>query len=383
MPTEPARNGPSNLAADEIYDNFAADNLETSLVQNDILSHHRSHPTSFVQNRVYGEHLQPKVANSQIYGHNGNAVDNTTNSQPGPSNQQKQKGRMTKFGNLNIFGKKNTKKNNNIKEDNLSNMNSHTHINEASVTTPPEQTHGLGGRSQANSAYNAPLISQTVPTQPVATQVRMVNGVAVTRPMSANIPPPRSEIRVTSTPANGSSTNLKTNKNSDAEIGIARLEMLPPTSARSVVRVQQSPHSLSTSDLSPQKRAMCNAWHETQFGDSELDKKRPSSLALQGHNYVTSNSDLAWLLENAKHLAEECSTSVSTDNNVKIRQRVKTPSKVKNGRFSLYDDRLMDSAVINDTKLKGQSLDMRSSNSAHEIYVDGHSNIYNTTNHNC
>ncbi|XP_033732873.1 uncharacterized protein LOC117322207 [Pecten maximus] len=405
---EPAQNAPSNLPNDDTsFDGFS-DNLETSLVQNDVLNHHRSHPISYVQNQVHGDNhpVRPKIANLP-----GN------NPQPGTSRNSEPKTHKSKLsklmsarelgsklGQLSLLSKIVTRSSDKKETDRDSARNSKenmSHINGnfdnssvcASATSRPNANRPSSHSSNSSKSYRYNDNTNVNVNRAVPTEVQMRNGNPVVRPLNLNI---SHSDESHSGNATGNSTQPE-NRLGMAEIGVAKLEMVPQRAHQSIVKIRKGPYSKSTSDLSPQKTNKSKRWSETGFGEEEEDGrddkgttfKRPDSLSLKGHNYTFQKnlgesktcSDLSFLMENSKK--EDCIGVTLIEPKAKIKRRIKTPLSLKHGRFSLYDDRLMTKYFMEHPEILQNKVCKSSASLQELMLLDRNANSFTAEDHNC
>ncbi|KAJ8306946.1 hypothetical protein KUTeg_015030 [Tegillarca granosa] len=358
-----------NRLSEDLFDSFG-DNLETSLVQNDILNQHRNPPIPYVQNQVHDQPsgvVRPKMANIQGV---TNLVQNRT------ANQKETKPSKYKFGlfkkpidisRIGLFAKRHFKSGSSTKKH-----------SENSNSTNVQTTNGINsntgftnlGQGHKNDNVN----------RPVSTEVRVQNGTAFVQPANPQHGNASTSLNDTSNFITHSS-KYPENKLGVAEIGIARLEMLPK---RTIVKIRKGPYSKSTSDLSPEKVSGRHCWSETGFGDKNCKLRRPNSLSLKGHNYHLDPRNQSDDRHNIMTFSKNADKNMSRSNSrEKIKRRVKTPLSLKHGRFSLYDDRLMTQFVIENPDLIGEpQVRAKSSESVNGIDVkDNNCNLYKPTNH--
>ncbi|XP_060063193.1 bone morphogenetic protein receptor type-2-like [Ylistrum balloti] len=405
---ETAQNAPSNIATDDTsFDGFS-DNLETSLVQNDVLNHHRSHPISYVQNQVHGDNhpVRPKIANLP-----------GTNPQPGGSRGSEPKPHRSKLsklmsarelgsklGQLSLLSKIVTRSSDKKETDRDSARNSKenmSHINgnfdnssvcasssSRSNTNRPSSLSSNSSKSYGHTDHSNVNLNQAVPTE-----VQMRNGNPVVRPLNLNI---SHSDETHSGRSSRNSTQLESRLGM-AEIGVAKLEMVPQRAHQSIVKIRKGPYSKSTSDLSPQKTNKSKRWSETGFGEEEEDGKedrvqtfkRPDSLSLKGHNYTSQKhlgesktcSDLNLLTESSKKA--DCNVVTLIEPKAKIKRRIKTPLSLKHGRFSLYDDRLMTKYFMEHPEILQNKVCKSSASLQELVLLDRNANSFATADHNC
>jgi hypothetical protein len=431
--SDTVQSGPAHVhtTADNLFDSLA-DNLETSLVQNDVLSqsHHRNPPIPYVQNPVHVEPVavRPKMAN--IPG-NGNSNAGSAGSSSVPYNKltvneaksqkvrfgkvKKPKDFASKLTQLGLFAKNTlSKSNQNILpsklQDDRHGKNVHHRCSSegsAIVDQAEGQTRGQGHTADAAGSR-------------IQLEVNLQNGVAVSRPTNLQMAAAAtSESHAAGYHGNRAPVNVQPKypepRLALAEVGVAKL--LPGHKGHrghpSILKImRRRGRSKSTPDLSPEHRAA----GEISRGLAEDDfiLRRPNSLSLKGHNYTTqmaymkpvSSFSLTVLAHNT-NVNVNIDTNTANINNVKsnitlplqdvivvapaekIKRRVKTPLSVKGGRFSLYDDRLMsqscdrmakelDANADSDRKLKKSSI------SLHQLKgLDGNANSLITADHNC
>lgn len=319
QPADKAR-GLSNVTlADELLD-VLADNLESSLVQNDMLNQQLQHtqqhqqqqhpqqqqrpnqsqhlsysaPIPYLQNHVHNSQsniVRPKKPNvpgngsaysddpgpapraKAHYGSVGNKSKKNT-----PKSDSKPGGFMRS-----LFGKNFLSKGKTSKEDAAVTEPLTLH-NTVDVTIPPMQSYSNLARS-GKSNLNAPM-----PVPPLPSEVRLVNGLPVVRP--ANLPvqggrgqrqqQPSYNVDAVTVPV-----PVPQNRLGVAEVGVAKLENNPTTAGQPAM-VQVKNKSLSSVDLSP------NSGWSSNFADSDTDSdpraRRPCSLSLTGHNYTSASA---------------------------------------------------------------------------------------------
>jgi len=365
------------MANSDIFDSLT-DSLETSLMQNDILSQHRSPQIAFLQNQVNpgaqnGE-LPPKVVNYPNQRTDGANTapqsQNVVHQNISTSKNKKAKemgllGHLALLGKLAFGGKFEGKK---------------TQNDAAAIRAENGTVYDSIG--QRNPVFE--------PTQSLDTEVRLMPGGTVVRP--ANL-----RVKQTGVSSNRemSHSNLDKERHGGGDGGNDgdRAEKEPFLSSSEFTRLRGAPYSKSTSDLSPQKSC-------TQLRLEE-EVKRPSTLSLKGHNYnklktqpggslnslsvfkggprVMKGPDHREKTNGYKPLGKPLNTKAqpSEDSVDKIRLRNKTPTSEKRGRLSLYDDRLMsDSEQVSDenTNMRKCSMSLQQFKSIDEtstnVYTD-------------
>jgi hypothetical protein len=331
------------------------DNLETSLVQSDVLNMNTRHvhaPIPYLQNQVHRTDMGTRPKNANII----NAGNNTTNKL---NNVEAKKPFFTRlfgsrgFNPLGIFhlGSKSSGKSDssgNVQSQN-SEIDSGVQLNERSsnlnhrcLNSGPRPFRNLehrgetsGPRPYQHSAKpsNCNITEQNGPQNLI---VSLQNGKPVIKPTNIML---SNQMR-TDTSDESSEPDDQQLPNLNDQIGIARMEMFRPQKLKLVIKGQDNSeqYSKSTSDLSPLER-------NKEFDDCGMYKlRRPDSLKLKGHNY----KDKEWN-QNSSQTYPQKNTR---DKRLNIKRRVKTPIKViKHGRFSLYDDRLM-SQIVNDSPIE-------------------------------
>lgn len=400
--SDTAQNAPSNLPNDDTsFDGFS-DNLETSLVQNDVLNHHRSHPISYVQNQVHGDNhsTRPKIAN--LPGNNSQP-GTSRNSEPKPHKSKLSKLMSarelgSKLGQLSLLSKIVTRSSDKKDTDRDSARNSKEHMSHingnfdnssvcASSASKPSVNRPTSVSSNSSQTYRDNTnvnINRAVPTE-----VQMRNGNPVVRPLNLNI----SHSDETHSGKSARNSTQPESRLGMAEIGVAKLEMVPQRAHQSIVKIRKGTYSKSTSDLSPQKPNKSKRWSETGFGEKEEegsdDKgvptfKRPDSLSLKGHNYTSQKSlgesktcsDLGLAMENSKGLT-------TVEPKAKIKRRIKTPLSLKHGRFSLYDDRLMTKYFMEHPEILQNKVCKSSASLQELVLLDRNANSFTAADHNC
>ncbi|XP_021341676.1 uncharacterized protein LOC110442406 isoform X2 [Mizuhopecten yessoensis] len=408
---ETVQNAPSNIQNDDTsFDGFS-DNLETSLVQNDVLNHHRSHPISYVQNQVHGDNhpVRPKVANVPV-----------NNPQPGASRNVEPKSHKSKLsklmsarelgsklGQLSLLSKIVTRGSDKKDTDRDSARNSKenmSHVNgnfdnssvcaSASSASRSNANRPSSHSSNSTKSYGHNDNTNVNINRAVPTEVQMRKGNPVVRPLHLNI----SHSDETHSGRSSRNCAQPESRLGMAEIGVAKLEMVPQRAHQSIVKIRKGPYSKSTSDLSPQKACKSKRWSETGFGEEEgeenvekgiLNFKRPDSLSLKGHNYTSQKnlgesktcSDLSLLVENSK--MEDCNGVFLIEPKTKIKHRVKTPLSLKHGRFSLYDDRLMTKYFMEHPELIQDKVCKSSASLQELMLLDRNANSFMAADHNC
>ncbi|KAK7092728.1 hypothetical protein V1264_008428 [Littorina saxatilis] len=214
-----------------------------------------------------------------------------------------------------------------------------------------------------------------------------------------------------------------------AEVGVAKLH-IPSVSQQPVRRLQGQGHSKSTSELlhlQPRNSNSDACWQETELsacGEDGVQRQRPTSLSLKGHNYSSALKFLQGKKSSskpeagggaAKHKPSVAHKSVrdsdkapvkrktsapmrtasvegvcengirappsvhlmTVENSEKIRRRVKTPviPTKKNARLSLYDDRLMSSNPSDGSRSSNGAL--KKSSTSSRIAAPPHNNNNN------
>lgn len=362
------------MASDNLFE-AVTENLETSLVQNDVLNHHhRNPPIPYVQNHVHSESplMRPKIANAPG---NGSVVPYNRLTVNQAKSQKSRFMKFIKISQLGLFGRSSSKHPTNTdhgqppmvhkygeKKQNVPNQSIYGPLNlNGSAVSRNSVNVNRDGRN-INQSQGQPLLIQT--------EVHLQNGGPVVRPAELNA---ASSTQSTSRNINSSRDNslrYPENRLAVAEIGVAKLEMRQ-NGYPSVCRIRGGGYSKSTSDLSPEHSCHSSKWKETDLMDVLNSKlqKRPKTLSLRGHNYNRDNkptsSSLTYLSNAANSLEVKLLSSASNDPSEKIKRRVKTPVTMKRGRFSLYDDRLMSHSC--DNFAKSNTNVTRSSVSLHHI----------------
>lgn len=392
------QSAPADQPVTESPPEYVSDSMDTSLVQNDALSH-RNPPIPYLQNQVHGEPPagRPKVANTSSL-HGLGKGERSLREKLTRLIRPKELG--LRLSSLNFFGSNKRHvyfRADDMEVDDL--QQGHTTSNGDETQQPSTAASGLSHAS----------------THPIHTEVCMHNGTAVIRPTNlpletrplANSPAltGRSDKRartqashppnltadgtsrretISSQNSNRSAVHHPENQLRLAEVGVAKL-YIPEVGQHHVQHLQG--HSKSTSELFHLRRhnSSESCWQETELCSvtgEQLKQRRPNSLSLKGHNYNTafrqsppkkssSKPDVVSIAfeepggyarnDNMKLSAQEpCTLETSTskhqlklqyddmsDPSEKIRRRVKTPvmPSRKQARLSLYDDRLMSSGL--------------------------------------
>ena len=364
-PQETNGQGMSSLT-DELFDAIA-DNLESSLVQNDMLSQSRHNPIPYVQNQVHNGEIpmaaRPKQPN--VPG-NGAVYDK-------PANEPK-KSKM-RFG---MFGKSSGKdKNSKFSFFGLGGSKSKGNQNETSQPSVALPT--VAPSQPASMVPHEPERSNLQP-RPVSTEVCLMNGTTVVRPRSLKVNgiAPKNIYNVDQDHVEQQHQQAE-NRLGIAEVGVAKLKSTS-NGQPAVVKMQRK--SQSNRDLSPSSLA------KIQLAGLDPDDpklRRPSSLSLYGHNYNSPNTvekiqhmnGVDTNLQNGNFELLNIEKEKTPNNNnsagdansgTKIKKRVKTPFQMKkNGRFSLYDDRMMSQSYSDVSKPKEPGKLTKSSISLHQF----------------
>lgn len=325
--------------SDNIFENFT-DSLESSLMQNDSLSHNRS---PYVQNSRLntgaGSERPPKVVNNpnerRENSTNVSAVTNVANAHVSTTPKTKKAREMGILGHLALLGKLAFSG----KLDNKRNMNENESVAAASVEI---------GRHYDNIGRQNPTFE---PSNSMDTEVRLTNTGTVVRPTVL-----QSKLcNIDRRDIPESNLNKECHSNNVEADSIESNENDFQCDSPLISRHRVAPYSKSTSDLSPQKTSNYSKLEE------ENKMPRPSTLSLKGHNYSKSRSGSLNSLPKFRGVLAQKSgkpslgkkplkngykmidngTKLKTDAADKIKLRNKTPVPDKNGRYSLHDDRLM------------------------------------------
>lgn len=326
---------------DNLFDSVA-DNMETSLVQNDSLSHHRNTPIPYLQNQVHGDlpaSVRPKVAN--VSGNGNLPYSKLTVSEARSQKSKFLKLKKAKLSQLGLFAKNSlSKSHQNIDESSARSeavaANGHHRSNSDSVAAATaEHKRNIDPESEY-VVQNENRLQNGVLSVPVETAVQLQNGHAVVIPMECRKPTKASEVR------------YPENRLGFAEVGIAKLDFNPNCGNASAVTVKNNiqmhlVNDTLVNDTGPQ----LSSWLETDLIEAySSQSKRPTSLALRGHDYIMNKA-------NAKSAAEGTLlykvVNEGEDSGEKIKGRIKTPLALKKSRFSLYDDRIMISSANDQT----------------------------------
>ncbi|ESP01632.1 hypothetical protein LOTGIDRAFT_172580 [Lottia gigantea] len=331
------------------------DNLETSLVQNDVLNQHRNPPIPYVQNQVHGEPIsaRPKVANVP-----GNGVSNFQKSGDSKSFREK----LGKFIKPQVIGLK-------LSQFNLFGKNYKVNKGETSSNCRPQANHNV-------------LVDETSPLNPPEenhsnlhrqTEVYLQNGQTHTRPTNLALQVMGNQC---TTDHDNISPSYIENRLGFAEVGVAKLHQSNDPQS-SVLRVKNGVQSKSTSDLSPAKKSKLQ---ETVIGNSaDGQSRRPTSLSLKDSSESPVNSDGDTIRRSAPNMVHK--DHKNTNSSDKIKRRVKTPVLVNKSRFSLYDDRLMfQSDIVQNNSCVKQL--PKTSTSFHQLKTFTSSDQKNTDNTN-
>ena len=306
---------PSVTTSETMFDNLT-DNLETSLMQNDVLNRQRNPPISYLQNRVNSTtgDLPRKVVNNP----NSDNESNVT-----PKHNQLSKSKKAKemgfLGHLAILGKLAFG----------SKFSDDKYKHEENQAPIRRKENGLVYES---IGQNNPLFE---PSQGVETEVQITNTGPVVRPTSL------------AQSKDNTQRQCEVAVNNEVKVNKGDSHKERPTFSR----LRGAPYSKSTSDLSPQKS------NDSDKLERDARLNRPSTLSLKGHNYTQRQpSNSLSSLPFFKNSVLRGSGSQRTlpngyklikppypepDPQEKIKARIKTPLINKKGRLSLYDDRLM------------------------------------------
>lgn len=358
------------------------ENLETSLVQSDVLNMNTRHvhaPIPYLQNQVHRTDTgtRPKNANILNAGNNtANNLNNTETKKPFLTRLFGPKG----FNPLGIFhlGSKSSvssHESGNVQSQSDSGVPINVRLDTPHVNSGPRQSRDVNltidNSTSRPNQHSANIYNQTSkPSNHTLSEQRprdfivaLQNGKPVVMP--TNITLSNQIGSETSEESSGPDDNHLPNLND--QIGIARMEMFQPQKLKLVLKGEEqtsnNQYSKSTSDLSP-------LHVNKEFDDNIYKLRRPDSLKLKGHNY----KDKEWNLNSSQTYPQK---------NLKIKHRVKTPVKVKHGRFSLYDDRLM-SQFVNENPVENKYL-KKTSASMNQIKkcCDGNANSINISDHIC
>ncbi|XP_064643869.1 bone morphogenetic protein receptor type-2-like isoform X2 [Lineus longissimus] len=305
---------------DHIFDSIT-DNLDSSLVQHDILNQNRTNnpPIPYVQNRVSAEPMvvRPKQANVPGNGQSHKHGSSQTKSRS-KMKKLKEKGKFNLFvrnpiirGFLGGYWKKDT--------------GSDAVKQPLQATVPPPRVEPCYNPEKCNLLNEAEY-------KTVATKVCLMNGSPVVRPLDLQLRDNRND---------DDATNINLLRSHEgrlgvAEVGVAKLRSVNNGHA-AVVKLNSSSVGSSRSE---------SASSESEEFENGLLQRRPSSLSLNGHNYT--QNDLK--SDGVVNSTQSTPTDVGNANNVsveelksgqQIKRRVKTPYMMRPGRFSLYDDRMM------------------------------------------
>ena len=309
--------------SDTIFDSLT-DTLETSLMQHDVLNHHRNPPISYLQNHVSSAagDLPRKIVNNP---NSDTAIRRERNATPKhsqsstPQTKTKKAKELGFLGHLAILGK-------------LAFGSKFADDKYKHDENKPPVKKMENGVVYESIGQNNPLFE---PSQGVETEVQITNAGPVVRP--------------TSLAQGKENTRRQCEQDVIDEVKVNKHDTQKERPTFS--RLRGAPYSKSTSDLSPQKSS----------SSSKLEKdvrlSRPSTLSLKGHNYThrqpsNSLSSLPFFKNSVLRGSGSQRTLPNgyklikppypeTDPIEKIKARVKTPLLNNKGRLSLYDDRLM------------------------------------------
>ena len=382
-----------------------ADNLESSLVQNDLLSQQQRYAgPSVVQNQVHPNHStsnpsEPLIARPKqpnVPG-NGTHPHHYTQLPPHPEQPQKQKSKFRfkrpkeklsgKMSELYLLGRNLFKSSHhgNNSDDSANyypteNLRNPTPGAQVVPVKPPGSHH----RSRSDGGSN--LSKSNLEPRQVPTEVCLMNGSAIVRPTSLPLngnetslgynidqpsttdstqekqlcEPSRRSPQQRAPP--GEPDQLPTeNRLGFAEVGVAKLESgcaVPGQPAMMRVKLK----SQSSVDLSPTNSALIDF-------DDDSKPRRPNSLSINGHSYKKAPLSVPCLNNSGRteptlNMTEPRRTGSKTQNeklressgldHLVTKRRLNSPLSLKNGRFSLYDDRVMSQSAsdVNSGKQK-------------------------------
>ncbi|CAG2222821.1 BMPR2 [Mytilus edulis] len=305
----------NNLSLNDSQLDNVNENLDTSLVQSDVLNMNTRHvhaPIPYLQNQVHRTGMGTRPKNANII----NAGNKTEAKKTFLEKLFGQRG----FNPLGFFhlgskpwGKSNV--NGNVQSVNAE-SDSGVQLNERiSASRQPSINPGLRPNKNSANMYNQTPSNHDQQNRHKDLVVSIQNGRPIHRPSNINVSNPIG----TDTSEDSTEPDDRVLPDLSDEIGIAHMELFQPQKFKLVIKDKENDekYSKSTSDISPYKDE-----------NGVLKLHRPDSLKLKGHNYKV-NSSQTYPQNNIQ------------DRKFKIKRRVKTPVKVKHGRFSLYDDRLM------------------------------------------
>jgi hypothetical protein len=293
---------------------FDSDNIESSLIQNDILNRNRpNNPIPYVQNPVTTEPMVVRPKQANIPG-NGQSHKQGSKSRS-KIKKLKEKGKFNFFGrNPLIRGILGGYKKKEAKSD----------VVKQPLQTPAEPSSG-------EPCYNPEKCNllNEAEYKTVATKVCLMNGSPVVRPLDLQLPGNRSE---------DDATNINLLSSHEGRLGVAEVGVAKLRSASNghpaVVKLNSSSIGSSRSESTLSDGV-----------DNNSLQRRPSSLSLSGHNYTQNN------LKSESNVSTQSTPSGIGNGNIvalqelksglRIKRRVKTPYSMRAGRFSLYDDRMM------------------------------------------
>lgn len=300
------QSAPPDHPASESPPEFVGDGLETSLVQNDALSH-RNPPIPYLQNQVHGSTPagRPKVANTaplRAYNRGDRSLREKLSRLIWP------KELSLKLSSFSLFGG--------------GRRHDYSRADDLEVDDLQQEQNTVDGQAQNTrpGSHHGSAVTQPG-TCSVQTEVCLQNGSAVTRPANLSLRNTCTTDSRTRTDApkgatnlsketthttrqsagiqnsasrsdhqpnmNGSSVQYPENRLRFAEVGVAKLHM-PTVFKQPVRRLQGSGHSKSTSELLQLSKNHNSCWQETELStssDSTGKRRRPNSLSLKGHNY--------------------------------------------------------------------------------------------------
>lgn len=354
----------NNLASlnDTLMDNVN-ENLDTSLVQSDVLNmntRHTNTPIPYLQNQVHrtDSGTRPKNANMK------NACNVSAN-----NTETKSKFLTKLFGpkgyipiGLFHLGSKSSGKSSSSGNVQSQNKDNGVPLNDRYTTEQSDGRLNLTSANITNQTHkpsNPSLSGQMVPKD---FMVSLQNGKPVARPTNINL-------------LYGSEMSEESSEGDDLqlpslsdELGIAHLELSQiPQQFKLIIKDKDNveQYSKSTSDLYPFDP------NKDSDDSGSFKRSRPDSLKLKGHNYTVSSS-------------QTYPQNNTRDKKFKIKRRVKTPlNLIKHGRFSLYDDRLM-TQYVNEDSMEGNCL-KQSGGNLYEIKkcCDGNANSVSLADRNC
>lgn len=366
---EPHQRGQTNRALTDDLIEAITDNLESSLVQNDLLNQQRHHPTCYIQNQV--NLSEPLIVRPKQPNVPGNGVAHHSRAVPAePKQKSKFKFKKSKekgkgLG-LSIFSRNPFASSKPEQHSDDSGNYPTENLRNPAPAPQLAMLKKMSGHQRSRSDGGSNLSKSNLEPRQVPTEVCLMNGSAIVRPTSLPLKNGKSG-QPQSTKYNVDKAAKNAIQTTDtrlgvAELGIAKLQTNCPVNGQpAIIKTKQK--SQSNIDLSPSNSSRSSTPGVNGLIDTGAKLHRPNSWQMGTENYK--NGTPPWnssghsdsnhnVIENGHTgsgsslskldpLSDYNSKDTVSDHlptNDKVIKRIKTPTS-KNGRFSLYDDRMM------------------------------------------